>query len=81
MTFEVKAKHGSFTKTVSRALSRLGLCQPGDALFPCPLRPMLATLGRAPFDDPAWVYEPKWDGFRFIAMIRGRARWSKAPTS
>jgi ATP dependent DNA ligase domain len=32
---------------------------------------MLATLGRAPFDDPVWVYEPKWDGFRVIAMTRG----------
>ena len=28
-------------------------------------------LGRAPFDDPEWVYEPKWDGFRAIAMMRG----------
>lgn len=32
---------------------------------------MLATLGRAPFDDPAWAYEPKWGGFRVIAMMRG----------
>ena len=34
---------------------------------------MLATLINAPFDDPAWVFETKWDGFRMIASIeRGR---------
>ncbi len=32
---------------------------------------MLATMGRAPFDDPAWVYESKWDGFRVLAFVRG----------
>jgi hypothetical protein len=25
---------------------------------------MLATLTDAPFDDPAWVFENEWDGFR-----------------
>ncbi len=58
-----------FTRTVTLALSRLGLHPPGDSPFPRPLRPMLATLGLAPFDDPAWIYEPKWDGFRAIAMM------------
>jgi bifunctional non-homologous end joining protein LigD len=30
---------------------------------------MLATLTDAPFDDPDWVFETKWDGFRMIASI------------
>jgi bifunctional non-homologous end joining protein LigD len=30
---------------------------------------MLATLTDAPFDDPAWVFENKWDGFRMVASI------------
>jgi bifunctional non-homologous end joining protein LigD len=34
------------------------------------LRPMLATLVDAPFDDPAWLFETKWDGFRVVAWIR-----------
>ena len=39
------------------------------------LRPMLATLTDAPFDDPAWVFETKWDGFRAVAVVRpGHAR-------
>jgi bifunctional non-homologous end joining protein LigD len=29
---------------------------------------MLATLTDTPFDDPAWVFETKWDGFRAIAV-------------
>jgi bifunctional non-homologous end joining protein LigD len=31
--------------------------------------PMLATLVDAPFDDPAWLFEVKWDGYRAIASI------------
>jgi bifunctional non-homologous end joining protein LigD len=39
------------------------------------LRPMLATLTDGPFDDPGWVFETKWDGFRVIAVARpGAAR-------
>jgi bifunctional non-homologous end joining protein LigD len=29
---------------------------------------MLATLTDQPFDDPDWVFETKWDGFRAIAV-------------
>ncbi len=32
------------------------------------LDPMLATLWDAPFDDPAWGFEPKWDGVRALAV-------------
>jgi len=35
------------------------------------LRPMLATLADAPFDDPDWVFESKWDGFRMVTTIAG----------
>lgn len=33
------------------------------------LKPMLATLIGAPFDDPDWVFETKWDGYRVVAKI------------
>jgi bifunctional non-homologous end joining protein LigD len=29
---------------------------------------MLATLTDKPFDDPGWVFETKWDGFRAVAV-------------
>jgi len=39
---------------------------PGDG--PPPTDPMLATLTDEEFDDPEWVFEPKWDGVRAIAV-------------
>jgi bifunctional non-homologous end joining protein LigD len=33
--------------------------------------PMLATLVGAPFDDPDWLFEVKWDGFRVEAVVDG----------
>src|ERR1700756_6024479 len=38
--------------------------------LPKRLQPMLSTLTGAPFDDPGWVFEDKYDGFRMIAEIR-----------
>ena len=44
-----------------------------ESKLPKCLQPMLATLTDAPFDDPDWVFETKWDGFRMIACIdRGK---------
>ena len=31
---------------------------------------MLATLVKAPFDHPDWLFEVKWDGYRALAEIR-----------
>jgi len=31
--------------------------------------PMLATLTGAPFDDPDWLFEVKWDGFRVETIV------------
>ena len=38
--------------------------------LPKRLQPMLATLTDAPFDDPGWVFEDKYDGFRMIAEVK-----------
>jgi bifunctional non-homologous end joining protein LigD len=40
---------------------------------------MLATLVEKPFDDKAWVFETKWDGFRLITEKRRHAvtLWSR----
>jgi bifunctional non-homologous end joining protein LigD len=46
---------------------------PREPTLPKRLQPMLATLTDAPFDDPGWVFESKWDGFRMVASIeRGK---------
>jgi bifunctional non-homologous end joining protein LigD len=39
------------------------------------LEPMAATLVSKPFDDPEWLFEVKWDGYRVEAVIQnGNAR-------
>ncbi len=38
---------------------------------PTTLAPMLATPGTAPFDDESWLFEPKWDGYRALAIVAG----------
>jgi bifunctional non-homologous end joining protein LigD len=40
------------------------------AAFPSDLKPMLATHVDKPFDDPNWLYEIKWDGYRALAYVR-----------
>jgi bifunctional non-homologous end joining protein LigD len=48
---------------------------------PAIVRPMLASLGGAPLDDPNLVYEPKYDGIRAVAEISPRGAsiklWSR----
>lgn len=34
------------------------------------IKPMLARISDKPFDDPDWIFEVKWDGYRAIAEVR-----------
>lgn len=38
--------------------------------LPTSVRPMLAATAPEPFDDPEWVFEVKWDGYRVVAEVR-----------
>lgn len=43
--------------------------------MPTAIHPMLATSIEKPFDDPEWLFEIKWDGYRAIAFItKGKVR-------
>jgi bifunctional non-homologous end joining protein LigD len=43
--------------------------------MPTAIHPMLATSVDEPFDDPDWLFEIKWDGYRAIAFIEnGKVR-------
>ncbi|MBI4289830.1 MAG: DNA ligase D [Chloroflexi bacterium] len=49
---------------------------PGARPAPLPqsITPMLASLAGGPFSHPAWIFEPKLDGYRIIARVSdGRA--------
>jgi bifunctional non-homologous end joining protein LigD len=37
---------------------------------PANIKPMKATLVDEPFDEPGWLFEVKWDGYRAIANIQ-----------
>ena len=41
--------------------------------MPRNIKPMLTTLIEKPFDDPDWIFEVKWDGYRAIAVIQDGA--------
>jgi bifunctional non-homologous end joining protein LigD len=39
--------------------------------MPTAIHPMLATPVEKAFDDPAWLFEIKWDGYRAVSFIEG----------
>lgn len=41
------------------------------APFPDKIEPMLATPVDALFDDPRWLFEVKWDGYRSLCYVEG----------
>ena len=47
------------------------MAKPTAASAPRFIPPMLATLVGGPFDDPGWLFEVKWDGFRVEAVVDG----------
>jgi bifunctional non-homologous end joining protein LigD len=44
-----------------------------EGAMPTFVEPMLATLSDRPFDDPDWLFEVKWDGYRVEAVVRAGA--------
>lgn len=55
---------------------QLGLpIEPADAVerLPARLAPMQPAEGIAPFDDPAYLFEPWWPGVRASAWVEGHA--------
>jgi len=48
---------------------------PVKRAMPTTIHPMLAESIEKPFDDPDWLFEIKWDGYRAIAFIdNGKVR-------
>jgi bifunctional non-homologous end joining protein LigD len=46
-----------------------------ERAMPTIIHPMLATPAGTAFDDPDWLFEIKWDGYRAVAFIEeGRVR-------
>lgn len=73
-----EAAQESTTKTKppkSSASSAVLISGPIKRPMPTTIHPMLAESIEKPFDDPDWLFEIKWDGYRAIAFIEnGRVR-------
>ncbi|HEV7220090.1 MAG TPA: non-homologous end-joining DNA ligase [Terriglobales bacterium] len=68
-----KSKAGGEGARLTRALEDLEGAVKRAA--PSAIHPMLAIAAENPFDDPAWIFEIKWDGYRAISFIEnGRVR-------
>jgi bifunctional non-homologous end joining protein LigD len=67
------AKNPASKSSISSVVKELE----GASARPMPhaIHPMLATATDKPFDDPAWLFEIKWDGYRAVAFIKdGKVR-------
>jgi bifunctional non-homologous end joining protein LigD len=59
-------------KKVNKEVAEGVLKKAVAAAMPENFKPMLATLVDAPFDDPGWLYEVKWDGYRCLAFLNNK---------
>jgi bifunctional non-homologous end joining protein LigD len=62
------------TATKKKALTKKSakqdwLKEATKAPFPKTISPMLASLSDKVFDEPGWLYEIKWDGYRAIGLV------------
>ncbi|MEJ0033525.1 MAG: DNA polymerase ligase N-terminal domain-containing protein [Bacteroidota bacterium] len=55
-------------KTIDRSAISLSK-KPSKNKLPSNITPMLTTLVDKPFDQPGWLYEVKWDGYRALAFV------------
>jgi bifunctional non-homologous end joining protein LigD len=62
------AKKGATKKTPAKKKVSAQLSHAPKAPFPKTVSPMLATLVDQPFEEPGWMYEIKWDGYRAVAL-------------
>ncbi len=68
---EVKAKRDAiWMSDMPAASAEVDLAGAIEAKLPGFIRPMLATLASPkPFDDPDWLFEVKWDGYRIQSVV------------
>lgn len=73
-TVSSSAKAEKLEETLDQDVSAI-LAKAKKGRMPKDIKPMLATLVDKPFDDPDWVYEVKWDGYRSLAFVqKGKVR-------
>ncbi len=73
---EVKADRDAlWNGQAPAATAEIDLAGAVEQPLPARIEPMLATLASKPFDDPDWLFEIKWDGYRVQAVVaEGKVR-------
>ena len=65
--------NSAFSNSANSAIKALAGAE--EKRMPTAIYPMLATPTGKAFDDPDWLFEIKWDGYRAVAFIEdGRVR-------
>jgi bifunctional non-homologous end joining protein LigD len=68
---EVKAnKDAIWISQAPAGEAEIDLSGARETRMPNHIDPMMATLASKAFDDPRWLFEIKWDGFRVQAVVR-----------
>jgi bifunctional non-homologous end joining protein LigD len=63
-------KKTGFNRPTAKLLSKF-ISETPRTPVPKRVQPMLSTLTDKPFDDPDWIFEVKWDGYRAVAIMNG----------
>src|SRR3954463_16734751 len=78
---EVKANRDAiWVSEQPAAVAQIDLAGALEKAMPDRIEPMLATLASKAFDDPDWLFEIKWDGYRVQAVVRdGKVKlWTRS---
>jgi bifunctional non-homologous end joining protein LigD len=78
---EVKANRDAiWISEQPAAIAEIDLAGAVERAMPDRIEPMAATLAGKAFNDPDWLFEIKWDGYRVEAVIRdGKAKlWTRS---
>ncbi|HMG89729.1 MAG TPA: DNA ligase D [Chryseolinea sp.] len=74
--FATNGKGSPSTKKIQTPVTSVRSPRAKERKFKDFIKPMLATLTDEPFDNPDWLFEVKWDGYRAIAeMNKGEAKF------
>jgi len=72
---EPKSKKSKSSVSSASSVLSPDIDQPLKRPMPAAIHPMLAESIEQPFDDPGWLFEIKWDGYRAVAFIEnGKVR-------
>lgn len=73
---KLKANSASKSPAISASSAVQDIAGAARKPMPTAIYPMLATAIEKPFDNPEWLFEIKWDGYRAVAFIDdGRVRF------